>query len=81
MIDKHDQGTVPGHAPGHVLGEVVNEYQSINDICEELNIVRPDNIRNVLRGKQKTAYGYIWKYKKDYEEACENMETKEEDKD
>ena len=49
------------------LGEVVKEYQSINEICEELNIVRPDNIRNVLRGQQKTAYGYIWKYKKDYE--------------
>lgn len=63
------------------LGEVVNEYQSINDICEELNIVRPDNIRNVLRGKQKTAYGYIWKYKKDYEEACENLEAKEDDAD
>ena len=48
-------------------GEVVGEYNSINDICEELNIVRADNIRNVLRGKQKTAYGFIWRYKKDFE--------------
>ena len=27
------------------LGEIVNEYQTLNDVCEELNIIRPDNIR------------------------------------
>ena len=48
-------------------GNVIGEYDSINDICEELNIARAENIRNVLRGKQKTAYGYVWKYKKDFE--------------
>lgn len=48
------------------LGKVVGEYQSIDLICEELNIVRPDNIRNVLRHKQDTAFGFIWRYKNEY---------------
>ena len=34
-------------------------------ICQAFNIERGDNIRNVLKGKQKTAYGFFWKYKKD----------------
>lgn len=46
-------------------GNVVKEYCSILEICQAFNIVRGDNIRNVLKGKQKTAYGYFWKYKKD----------------
>lgn len=46
-------------------GNVVKEYNSILAICQAFNIERGDNIRNVLRGKQKTAYGFIWKYKKD----------------
>lgn len=50
------------------LGEIVKEYGSLNDICDDLKIVRPDNIRYVLKGKQKTAYGYFWMYKKNYEE-------------
>ena len=44
----------------------IKEYQSINDVCEDMKVARPDNIRNVLRGEQKKAYGYFWKYKKDY---------------
>lgn len=56
------------------LGEIVNEYQTLNDVCEELNIIRPDNIRYVLRGRQKMAYGYYWMYKKDYEEKKKNIE-------
>ena len=46
-------------------GNIIKEYGSILEICQELNIPRGDNIRNVLKGHQKTAYGYIWKYKKD----------------
>lgn len=46
-------------------GNVIKEYSSILEICQAFNIERGDNIRNVLKGKQKTAYGYIWKYKKD----------------
>ena len=46
-------------------GNVVKEYGSILEIRQALNIPRGDNIGNVLKGRQKTAYGYIWKYKKD----------------
>ena len=46
-------------------GNVIKEYGSVLEICQAFNIPRGDNIRNVLRGKQKTAYGFFWKYKKD----------------
>ena len=46
-------------------GNIIKEYGSVLEICQALNIPRGDNIRNVLKGRQKTAYGYIWKYKKD----------------
>lgn len=56
------------------LGEI-KEYQSINDICEELKIDRPDNIRNALNGKQKKAYGCTWMYKKRFEERMKKYEN------
>ena len=46
-------------------GNVVKEFYSLNEICQAFNIPRADNVSHVLRGKQKTAYGYYWKYKKD----------------
>ncbi len=46
-------------------GNVIKEYGSILEICQAFNVPRGDNVRNVLKGKQKTAYGFIWKYKKD----------------
>lgn len=46
-------------------GNVIKEYGSILEICQAFNIHRGDNVRNVLKGKQKTAYGYYWKYKRD----------------
>jgi len=46
-------------------GNIIREYRSILEICQEFKIPRGDNVRNVLKGKQKTAYGYIWKYKKE----------------
>lgn len=46
-------------------GGVVREFYSFNEICQVFNVPRADNIRNVLKGKQKSAYGYYWKYKKD----------------
>ncbi len=46
-------------------GNIVNEYNSFIEICQVFHVVRADNVRNVLRGKQKTAYGYYWKYKRD----------------
>lgn len=45
------------------LGNVVREFKSFNEICHAFNVPRADNVRNVLRGKQKTAYGFLWKYK------------------
>lgn len=56
------------------LGEIVKEYQSLNEVCEELNVIRPDNIRNVLRGRQKMAYNFYWMYKKDYEEKKKHLD-------
>ena len=46
-------------------GNVIKEYSSILEICQAFNIARGDNVRNVLKGRQKTAYGFYWKYKKD----------------
>ena len=46
-------------------GNVIKEYSSILEVCQAFNVSRGDNVRNVLNGKQKTAYGFLWKYKKD----------------
>lgn len=46
-------------------GKVVKEFYSFNDICQYFNVPRADNVRNVLKGRQKSAYGYFWKLKKD----------------
>jgi group I intron endonuclease len=43
-------------------GNFIAEYESINEASRKLNI-RNDGISACLRKKQKTAYGYIWKYK------------------
>lgn len=44
-------------------GNVVREFLTWDEIREALNIVRIDNILNVVKGRQKTAYGYLWRYK------------------
>lgn len=46
-------------------GNVIRDFYSFNEICQAFNVPRADNVRNVLNGKQKSAYGYFWKYKKD----------------
>lgn len=46
-------------------GKVVKEYGSINEVMHDLNLSYSTNIYNVLEGKQKTAYGYIWRWKRD----------------
>lgn len=40
----------------------IEEYNSIDE-AGLLNNILPCNISNVLNGKQKTAKGFIWKYK------------------
>ena len=44
-------------------GNIIREFYSLNEICQFFNVPRPDNICNVLKGRQKSAYGYYWKYK------------------
>ncbi len=44
-------------------GNIVREYVTKEEICEAFNIIRIDNITNVLKGKQKSAYGFFWRYK------------------
>ena len=44
-------------------GNVVHEYWSNDQICETFNILRIDNIINVIKGRQKSAYGFYWRYK------------------
>ena len=46
-------------------GNVALTFQSFNEIAQHFGVVRPDNVRNVLKGRQKSAYGYYWKYKRD----------------
>lgn len=46
-------------------GNVALTFQSFNEIAQHFGVVRPDNVRNVLKGRQKSAYGYFWKYKRD----------------
>ena len=47
-------------------GAVVKEYNNIKEIMHDLNLHYTANIYNVLEGKQKTAYGYIWRWKGEY---------------
>ena len=44
-------------------GIVVKEYESITEVMHDLNLSYSANINNVLEGKQKTAYGFVWKWK------------------
>jgi hypothetical protein len=46
-------------------GNIVREFYSTNEICQALHILKAVNVQNVLKGKQKTAYGFYWKYKRD----------------
>ena len=48
-------------------GHTVREFYSTRAICQAFNVRSAVNVRNVLNGKQKTAYGYYWKYKRDLE--------------
>lgn len=44
-------------------GDLIKEYRSIDEIREALSLTRTDNIMNVIKGRQKSAYGYIWRKK------------------
>lgn len=46
-------------------GNIAKEFYSFDEIITYFNVKRADNVKNVLAGRQKSAYGYGWKYKKD----------------
>lgn len=56
-------------------GNVVREYSSSAEVREAMKRDNITNIFNALEGKQKSAYGYIWRYKKDIEETSEQEEN------
>lgn len=47
-------------------GKFIKEWGKAIDVYNELKII-PSNISCVLKNKRKTAGGYIWKYKKEYD--------------
>ena len=48
-----------------LLMEFVHEYNSISDAIKALGYGVPTCIGNNLAGRSKSAYGYIWRYKKE----------------
>lgn len=52
-------------------GKIVKEYIYPYEIKDEMGLSNLTNIYNVLEGKQRHAYGFTWRYKKD----LENNET------
>ena len=44
-------------------GNVIREFESQDEIREAFNIRSLNNITNVIKGKQKAAYGFTWRYK------------------
>ena len=50
-------------------GKIVAEYVCPVDIKEEMGLSSLTNIYNVLEGKQRHAYGFTWRYKKDLEKS------------
>jgi hypothetical protein len=47
-------------------GNIIREHQSLTEACIFINKPnRQGDITSCCKGKQKTAFGYIWKYKKD----------------
>lgn len=43
--------------------QLIKEYNSINEAAKELGLSNGSSIIQCCKGKQKTAKGYIWKYK------------------
>jgi hypothetical protein len=46
-------------------GDFIKEYPSSKEAGKDIN-KHPQSIRDAASGIQKTAYGFIWKYKKDF---------------
>jgi hypothetical protein len=77
MIDKyiaHNRETIIEKRTRHKIvqqlslqGDLIKEYRSIDEVREALSLTRTDNIMNVIKGRQKTAYGYVWRRASDVE--------------
>lgn len=77
MIDKyiaHNRETIIEKRTRHKIvqqlslqGDLIKEYRSIDEVREALSLTRTDNIMNVIKGRQKTAYGYVWRRTSDVE--------------
>ena len=50
----------------NINGDLLNEYSSINE-ASFLNKTQQTSISANLRGKNKTAGGFVWKYKNNYD--------------
>ena len=70
-IEQNKEQILIEHSPETTIvqidlkGNIVKEYSSPEDIREALQRNNLTNIYNVLEGKQRHAYGFIWRYKKD----------------
>lgn len=46
-------------------GVLVATYKGLNEIKRALKIKNVSNISNVCKGKRKSAYGYVWKFREE----------------
>lgn len=71
-IQQNKEQILTEHSPETTIlqidlkGKIVREYASPQEIREALQRDNLTNIYNVLERKQKSAYGFVWCYKKDY---------------
>ena len=79
-IEQNKERLLIEHSPETTIvqidlnGNIVKEYASPADVREALQRDNLTSVYNVLEGKQKHAYSYIWRYKKDL------VEKKQQDK-
>lgn len=46
-------------------GKFIKSYSNLAEVVKELGLKNHGNISNCLNGRNKTAYGFMWKYKED----------------
>lgn len=65
IYDIEKDTTVKGIIQYDLNGNFVAEYKSISEATKKNDFPCRTNITQNLRGKTKSAYGYMWKYKQD----------------
>ena len=82
FIKQNKEDILKNHHPKTTIvqmdkeGNVVREYASSAEVREALQRTNITNVFNVLEVRQKTAYGYVWKYKKDLDTLGKNVDDK-----